>query len=143
MNIRRLPLIAATLSASLLSLSAMAGPHGKPMRGPHDQPQAVALNEARQALISEAARIDGNGDGRIDIAELRAHREKQRAEREHQHFLSRFDSNADGVVSTEEYVTVRQDRLSARDTDGDGMVTAEEFRQGHHGRRGARHGGSD
>lgn len=141
MNTRRLTLIAAALSVSVFSLSALAGPGGKHMRGEHRELQPVVINEARENFITEAASIDSNGDGRIDAAELRAYREKERAEREQQHFLARYDSNGDGVVSTDEYVSVRQDRLTTLDADGDGTVTVEEFRQGHRGHRGSRHGG--
>lgn len=141
MTLHRFTLIAATISVSLFSLSALAGPEH--MRGEREAPQPVTLSEARENLITQAASIDSNGDGRIDAAELRSHHEKQSAERKHRHFLARFDSNGDGTVSTDEFVTTHHDRLSAMDADGDGTVSVEELRQRHHGRHGARHSDSN
>ena len=136
----RLSLIALALPALFLGLPALAqGPQAdRPMRDGRG-PQPVVLAEANQRALDRAAELDANGDGFIDAAELEAMHEKARAERA-QRRLSKFDTDGDGRVTVDEFVSVRRARLAAMDADGDGVVSVEEFRAGAQDRgRGHRH----
>ncbi len=74
------------------------------------------------------ARADADGDGTISLEEMQAHgaeRARERAER----VMERLDSNADGVLSSDELPS--DDRASRRfdrvDTNDDGTISKAEF----------------
>lgn len=138
-------LIVAGLSLAVAG-SALAGPrHG----GDHDGPNLARLDsdgdgkiqvaEVEADAAKRASDIDANADGRITTAEVQAHRELQRQAWAEKRLL-KLDANNDGVVSTEEYAGGQSGRFAKLDSDSDGVITREEMRAGRHERRGGPRG---
>ena len=72
-------------------------------------------------------KLDVNGDGSIDLAELQAARPGMTAEK-----FAELDTNNDGLLSREERPRrkARGERFAALDTDGSGGVSLEEMQAG-------------
>ena len=91
---------------------------------------AVGFAVAAQAQRLSYDDADENGDGRVSRDEYRAARERQ---------FARFDTNGDGVVSSNDFVhnTTRRTELdeidaliAMFDVDGNGVVSANDVRVG-------------
>lgn len=113
------------LLAIALPVAALAGPGAAPPGRPG------------------MAKLDTNGDGKIDDAEraaARAARDKRRAA-----MLAEFDTNKDGTLDDAERTAMHRamsDRaFAALDTNGDGVLSKDEFAAGHPGRFGGMHRG--
>lgn len=161
MSIPRLSLFGLALAGLGICASATASDENRRHFPRESKP--LVLSEASARFIERAAQLDANGDGIIDAAEFASARQQHRrphhakaeanteaearrppvsAERQARHAqmmekrLAMFDTNADGNVTTVEFVAAQEARLARLDVDGDGIVTAEEFRDARHGKRG-------
>jgi hypothetical protein len=134
----RTSLLVAGIAALLVTGAALAherGPHrgfGAKLDTDGDGKVQVAEIEAR--AVKHAAELDANGDGTIEIAEMKAWREAQRAKRE-QARMARLDANGDGAVSVEEFVGAHTERMARRDANQDGVISRDEMRPLRHGKR--------
>lgn len=103
----------------------------------------ISQAEIDAAAARHAADVDANADGVISAAELETYREARRAEaraRRQQHMLERFDANADGQLSAEEFAAAHAQRLQRMDGNGDGVIEADELGRRHKRGDGRRHG---
>lgn len=95
--------------------------------------------EIYQSHGKRAAEIDTNNDGTIDAAEIDAFRKEMRLKRQ-QKWLSRLDTDGDGVVSTDEFARSGTARMQHMDRDRDGVISMEEATarpdRHHHGHQG-------
>lgn len=103
----------------------------------------IQIAEIEANAAKHAAELDADRDGFITTAEIAALREAKRAERAERHLL-RMDADKDGVVSVDEFAAARSERAAKRDKNDDGVISADEMRGGkhRHGRR-ARTAGPD
>lgn len=89
--------------------------------------------ELRQARAERFKRLDRNGDGFVTEAEQaqaasRARRGTEAMEGAMTARFDKLDANGDGRLSADEFVTSAAGGLAARiDADGDGVVSKEEF----------------
>jgi Ca2+-binding EF-hand superfamily protein len=84
---------------------------------------AMLIAAASTVLANEGKgrwfdRLDTNGDGVIDEAEMDARQTARFNEK---------DANGDGMISKEEFNARAQSRFSRVDEDGNGEITKEEF----------------
>tara|TARA_R110002012_G_scaffold208332_2_gene378399 strand:+ start:2473 stop:2961 length:489 start_codon:yes stop_codon:yes gene_type:complete len=96
--------------------------------------------EIYQSRGKRAAEIDTNNDGTIDVEEIDAARKDMRLKKQ-QKWLSRLDTDGDGVVSTDEFARSGTARMQHMDRDRDGIVSMKEamsrpdrHHDGHHGK---------
>jgi len=136
--------IAAALLGTVILMPAIAESHGMqggPRAAEHkammldrfkeadaNGDQKLTKAEMYQARGKRASEIDTNNDGTIDAAEMDAARKEQRLKRM-ERFLSRLDTDGDGVVTTEEYARAGVHHMQRMDKDRDGAVTLEEMTQ--------------
>lgn len=103
---------------------------------------AIDRAEIETARAARFAAMDADGDGVISGEEMQAHAMERAAKRAGRHF-DRLDANGDGGVDRAEMTAVRGARhetmFERMDADGDGSVTREEAatakRRHRHGRR--------
>jgi Ca2+-binding EF-hand superfamily protein len=133
----RISLLAASIAALLVAGSALAhGPrHGFGTKLDTDGDGKVQVAEVEARAVKHAAELDANGDGTIEISEMKAWREAQRAKRE-QARMARLDANGDGAVSVEEFVSAHTERMARRDANQDGVISRDEMRPHRHGKHG-------
>lgn len=175
---RPLPMLTAGVLALALAAPAMAAPDGE--RAGLDRKAPIARDAMMAKVDQRFARIDTNGDGAIDTAEMTAHREAMKAaraerlaamseedraalqarmeerraamkERRAQRiaageaapeqrrkggWLARLDTDADGLITKEEFAARAVQRFQRLDTDGDGILTPEERAAGRRAARG-------
>ncbi len=88
---------------------------------------AAEMSAHGEAMFAEA---DADGDGLVTREEMRAVHEARRAERRKQYSA---DKNDDGVVDRTEFINAAQARFDALDENGDGVLSEDE--QPHRHRR--------
>lgn len=116
-----LSVVAAVACAGTTAVLAQAP--GTPPAAQRERPAPPTTRaDAEQRAAAMFARMDGNGDGKIDQAD-RAAREKT--------MFDRIDANRDGAVSFSEFTTHHQQRADAR---------ADGPREGGKGPRGGKRG---
>ncbi|MEM6487729.1 MAG: EF-hand domain-containing protein [Pseudomonadota bacterium] len=91
-----------------------------------DEDGRLTQQEIDMAEAARFAEMDRNGDGAVDVDELVAFAERQRAARR----IARLDLNEDGVLQPNE-LAHQPIALDAFDLDGDGAVTRTELRRAH------------
>lgn len=156
--------IATILTGGLVSL-ALAGtaiaapPHS--MRGDIDKNGEITLAEVNAHLDQRFKKIDANGNGQLEQAEMQAAREQHRAKRAERREArgaemadkrggeprggkrgegrGQIDANGDGVITRAEFGAKALARFERADANKDGVVTAEErsaLREARKARRG-------
>lgn len=157
---RALPILTAGAMALVLAAPAMAAPDGK--RAGYDRSAPVARADMMTKVDARFAKIDTNGDGTIDAAEMAAYRdamrtvraeriaamtEEERAKMQERRagmkerwakrgWLARVDANGDGLISREEFAAPAMKRFERMDADGDGIVTPDERKAARRSARG-------
>ncbi|MBB5209613.1 EF-hand domain-containing protein [Chiayiivirga flava] len=138
---RILPALIASGLAFAVVGTAVAGPHrdhdraGMAAKLDTDGDGKIEVADVEANAAKRAADIDTDRNGTITATEVLAHQDRQRlamAERR----LAKLDSNGDGVVSTDEFAGGQSDRVAKLDADSDGVISRDEFRAGRHDRRG-------
>ena len=122
-------LLASALLAAATAVAAQAGSdRGRDMMSWADTNDdgAVTLTEMRDHRKQRFRAADMNGDGVLDVEEIREAMAEQRARRR----LERMDRDGDGAVSTEEFTYPVERRLMIMDRNGDGRVERGEMRYG-------------
>lgn len=142
---RTLPFLTAGALALALAAPAMAGPDGK--RGGYDRSEPMARAEMMAKSEQRFAKIDTNGDGTIDAAEMSAHREAMKAARAEKLAAMSEEDKAKMEARKQERRAAMQERKAERinsadgaseqrakrgklvrfDANGDGLITSEEF----------------
>src|SRR6201992_3652727 len=103
------------------SASALAGPHGDPIKMfDTDADGTLDLDEVRKAATALFARLDRDHDGTVDRREL--------AGRLSPRELAAADPDHDGTLTLDEYLAVVEQRFNAANPDGDGTLDAKELR---------------
>ena len=59
----------------------------------------------------------------------RKHHRKEKMEKMRKYMMKRVDTNGDGQIDLNEFLTNAEERFNSMDLDGDGFVTAEESRE--------------
>lgn len=131
-----------TLGAALIAVPALAAPGGRNM-GDADGNGVLTRAEAQAAATQRFAKMDANGDGKVDTTDRAA----KRADRQEKRF-AKLDANSDGSISRAEWDQHGADRAAKRAERGEKRAAAGEAGQGKrhamrgkHGKRGAMHGG--
>ncbi len=98
----------------------MSGPEmsGRPMGGQMRPPERENLAQMQARMIQMFNRLDANDDGVVDASELANARGGR--------MLARFDADADGRITREEFDVGLAAAFKAMDKNGDGVVTADE-----------------
>lgn len=116
-----------------------------------DSDGKVTADEIRAASSAKFSEVDANHDGQLDEAELSAMASGFKGRRGGPP-LAKLDTNGDGKVSAEEFVSHAATRWQHSDADGDGVVTSQEWQargagkagrgpgMGMHGERGGMRG---
>lgn len=123
-----------TLGAALLAVPALAAPGGK--MGDADGNGVLTRVEAQTAATQMFAKMDANGDGKLDATDRAA----KRAEMQGKRFAS-LDANSDGSISKAEWDQHGADRAAKRtekhaDAGEAGKGKRGHGMRGHHGKRG-------
>jgi len=126
--------------SSVFSVAIMAGPtqhHGQYNRfmqffdTNHDN--IVTMDEFNKAAETRFNNMDADHNGVVTAEEFQAFISNKREEHRAQRFKE-IDSNADGSISQQEYMSYKQKQAESRfqqlDTDKDGLVSLEEFASG-------------
>lgn len=142
---RTLPILTAGALALALAAPAMAGPDGK--RGGYDRSEPMARAEMMAKTEQRFAKLDTNGDGTIDAAEMAAHREAMKAARAERLASMSEEDKAKLQAKMQERRAAMKERKAERsastdgtreqrnkggwlarmDANGDGLITSEEF----------------
>lgn len=136
------------VAGALLAVGAVAAISAPGERGHRMGPMFGGWGEmgkgrwARHAMTEEEfdantrarfARIDRNGDGAIDAAEVeaaqqqRAARRKERFERRGERLIGRFDADRDGKVTRDEFMKFVSDRFAEFDLNSDGRINDDDL----------------
>lgn len=135
-----LALAGATGSAAVAQ--DMKGKRGDGMRGMRlerldaDSSGDVTFEEFSAAANSRITDADANNDGRMTVEEIADEILRRRAERQAKRLIERFDTDDDGVLTTEEVQSRQQKRFALLDRNDDGKIEADEMPR--RGRRGDR-----
>ncbi len=146
---KKLLILPAVISSLLLSSGmALAKPsgdhssHGFIAKLDSNKDGAISSEEFNANLVENFSKRDKNGDGTIDLAEFSQHGKEKRAEyekkkkaRKAEKSAERFktlDSNADGFVSSVEYISAATRRAEERfekldGVDQDGKISLQEY----------------
>jgi len=91
----------------------------------------ISKDEAPEFMQTFFDRVDTNGDGALDKAEMEAMRQRRGSGggRGGSRNLMQFDKNGDGKVSKEELPAEMQPMIDRADANGDGAVDAAEIEQ--------------
>lgn len=144
---RPLPILTAGAIAFALAAPAMAAPDGK--RAGYDRSEPMARAEMMAKVDQRFAKLDNNGDGAIDAAELTAQREAMKAARAERMAAMSEEDKAKRQARMEERRAAMKERWAKRaasgteargergkgkrgwlarmDADGDGLITSAEF----------------
>ncbi len=126
----RIALLGATLLTASTIAVAVASPGER--RGPDmsyadtNDDGVVTVEEVRALHDQRFQDADRNGDGALNVAEMREAMMREHAERR----VQRLDTDGDGRVSTEEYAYPMERRLMMMDRNGDGRLEPVEARRG-------------
>ena len=91
---------------------------GRPMDGQMRPPERENLAQMQARMTQMFNRLDANEDGVVDASELANARGGR--------MLARFDADADGRITREEFDVGLAAAFKAMDKNGDGVVTADE-----------------
>ncbi len=91
-----------------------------------DKDGAISLGEVEGRMLERFKPHDKNNDGAVDKAEIEA-AFKEHTDRMVARMLKRFDENADGKVTGEEFTAMARKRFSWNDLDNDGKLTGDEL----------------
>jgi Ca2+-binding EF-hand superfamily protein len=154
------------LALAFLAFSALAGTSvmaqqeredDRPERGGHferldaDNSGDVSFEEFSTRFEERLSDADANTDGTITVEELADHIVRQRAERQAERMIRRFDVDGDGSLKLEEIESRQKKHFALIDRNDDGVLSQEELREmrmgygprwqdGHRGGKGG-HGG--
>ena len=91
----------------------------------------VTREEFMAAASAKFASLDAAGDGKVTAADIEAApRTQERALHVAERFVSRMDTNQDGVVSHEEFLAAAKSRFARMDRNGDGYLDQTEAASG-------------
>lgn len=130
-----------TLGAALIAVPAFAAPGGKNM-GDADGNGVLTRVEAQASATQMFAKMDANGDGKLDAADRAAKRSEMQAKR-----FDGLDADKDGSVSKPEWdqqnaaraekrAEKRAERAEKRAAAGEAGEGKRDGMRGHHGKRG-------
>ena len=128
-----------TLGAALIAAPVFAAPGGK--MGDADGNGVLTRAEVQAHATEMFAKMDTNGDGKIDAADREAKRSEMRGK-----MFASLDANKDGSISKAEWDQHAADREARRgEWKGKRMADGEardgkRGMRGHHGKRGGHHG---
>ncbi len=91
-----------------------------------DKDGAISLSEVEGRMLERFKPYDKSNDGAVDKAEIEA-AFKEHTDRMVARMLKRFDENADGKVTGEEFTAMARKRFSWNDLDNDGKLTGDEL----------------
>ncbi len=91
---------------------------GRPIGGQMRAPERENLAQMQARMTQMFNRLDANEDGMVDASELANARGGR--------MLARFDADADGRITREEFDVGLAAAFKAMDKNGDGVVTADE-----------------
>ena len=102
------------------AMPQMSGPQmsGPPMGGQMRPPERETLAQMQARMTQMFDRLDANDDDVVDASELANARGGR--------MLTRFDANADGRITREEFDIGLAAAFKAMDKNGDGVGTADE-----------------
>lgn len=126
-----------TLGAALIAAPVLAAPGAGP-RGDADGNGTLTRAEVQAHAAEKFAKMDANGDGKIDASDRAAKRAEMQAAA-----FARFDANKDGNISKAEWDQAAADRAAKRAQRDEKRADAGEGKRGmrgHHGKRGGHHG---
>ncbi|WP_227339750.1 MULTISPECIES: EF-hand domain-containing protein [Sphingopyxis] len=125
-----------TLGAALIAVPALAAPGGK--MGDADGNGVLTRAEAQAAATQMFAKMDANGDGKLDATDRAAKRAEMQAK-----MFERLDANKDGNISRAEWDQHAAERAAKRTERGEKRAEAGESHRGkrdgmrgHRGKRG-------
>lgn len=131
-----------TLGAALIAAPALAAPGGERNRGDADGNGVLTRAEAQAHATTMFARMDANGDGKLDATDRAAKRAEMQAK-----MFERLDANKDGSISKTEWDQHAADRQAKRTAHKEKRAASGEARDGKrhamrggHGKRGGHHG---
>ena len=98
-----------------------------------DQNGTISQDEAKGPLAAHFDKIDANGDGEVDVGELKAARaERTDKAKEKRPKLKQADTDGNGTISYDEASEAGLEKLVEHfdqiDGDGDGEITKQEMR---------------
>lgn len=124
-----------TLGATLLAVPVLAAPGGGP-NGEADGNRVVTRAEAQAHATQMFARLDANGDGKLDATDRAAKRTEMQAKA-----FERIDTDKDGSISKAEWDQHAADRAARHGERGEKRADADAPGDNpHHGKRGHRGG---
>ena len=96
----------------------------------------ISPDEHAAAASRMFEKMDANGDGKVTAAETAAHlrltgKKAEKGEMSAVDKIKMMDTNADGVLSADEYAAGAQSMFEKMDTDHDGYLTRAEVKAGH------------
>lgn len=129
--------LAGTAATSSLAM-AQNGSRGDGMKAMQrlekadaDKSGDVTFDEFAAAMNQRFADADGNGDGKMTVAEIADQILRMRAERAAKRMVERFDTDGDGALTKAE-IESRQKKLFALfDRNDDGKIAKDEMQRGH------------
>ena len=112
-----------TLGAALIAVPALAAPGGK--MGDADGNGVLTRAEAQAAATQMFAKMDANGDGKLDATDRAAKRAEMQAK-----MFERLDANKDGNISRAEWDQHAAERAAKRTARGEKRAEAGEDHRG-------------
>ncbi|MEO5322197.1 acid-shock protein [Mesorhizobium sp. CC13] len=125
--------LAGTAGTSALA-AAQDGPRGHGMemmprleRADADKSGDVTFDEFAAAMDQRFANADGNGDGKMTVAEIADQIMRMRAERAAQRMVERFDADGDGALTNAEIESRQKKLFALLDRNDDGKIVKDEM----------------